>query len=70
VLAETVTAGDPSDNQACVLSFVTTPSTPVVRPPLARTGAENLYALLGGVLLLSGFGLVVLERRRRQRSPT
>jgi LPXTG-motif cell wall-anchored protein len=77
VLAQTVTAADPpSDNQACVLTAVTgagggnvVPPPPTITEPLARTGADNLYGLLGGILLLTGFGLVALERRRRPRSP-
>ncbi len=72
VLAST-TAADPSDNQACVLSSVTAAGGTVVPPPvahspLARTGPDDLSALLGALLLLSGFGLVVVTRRRA-RSP-
>jgi len=77
VLAEIVTAADPpSDNQDCVLTAVTAagggqivPPPPTITEPLARTGLDNLYAGLGGVLLLGGLGLVLLERRRRPRSP-
>jgi fimbrial isopeptide formation D2 family protein len=72
VLAST-TAADPSDNQACVLSSVTAAGgtvvpPPVARSPLARTGPDDLSALLGALLLLSGVGLVVVTRRRA-RSP-
>jgi hypothetical protein len=48
--------------------IVPPPPRPVTTP-LARTRLANLYALLGGVLLLSGIGIVLLERRRRPSSP-
>ena len=72
-----MTAGDASDNQACVLTSVTEASSvvtvppvpPVTHSPLARTGPDDLPALLGGLLLIGGFGLVMVTRRRRARSP-
>jgi uncharacterized repeat protein (TIGR01451 family) len=73
-----VTAGDASDNQACVLTSVTEASGGVVTPPapppvthspLARTGPDDLPALLGGLLVIGGFGLVMVTRRRRARLP-
>jgi len=71
VLAETVTA-NPNDNQACVLSAVfeppVVPPTTVADQPLPRTGSDSWPALVGGVFLLTGFGLVVVARRRRPGS--
>jgi hypothetical protein len=66
-VAASATAPDPGDNQACVLSSVTVAPEPVAEPsgPLARTGPASLPVLLGGLLFLSGLGLVLVERRRR-----
>jgi hypothetical protein len=81
VSAASIGGGDPSDNQACVITPVEatlgTGVVPVTTTPtsssgqggvLAFTGLSGLPSLLAGLCLVSGFGLVVVARRRRTRS--